>query len=118
MGHLLSSGLFHCVLVSWGESGADADRSCASGGGSPKRPDDSKTFPEGSVPRSARRIAPHTCMRSDIESGTMMQQCASEAKLRAAGPFFRAAHWPCCSSGHRRLGVSEEPDESALPGSD
>ena len=34
----------------------------------------------------------------------MMQSCASAAKLRAAGPFFGAAHRPCARSGHRHLG--------------
>jgi hypothetical protein len=38
---------------------------------------------------------------------TMMQQCASGAKLRTAGPLFRKVHRPCCSSGPRCLGLSE-----------
>ena len=38
---------------------------------------------------------------------TMMQQCASGAKLRTAGSFFRKVHRPRCSSGLRCLGLSE-----------
>src|SRR2546423_14664192 len=36
-------------------------------------------------------FVPQTCMRQDRLILTMMQSCASAAKLRAAGPFSRSA---------------------------
>jgi hypothetical protein len=38
--------------------------------------------------------------------GTMMQSCASAAKLRAAGPFSRSASVPCSNTVSRHLGSS------------
>src|SRR5437899_13049765 len=37
---------------------------------------------------------------------TMMQSCASAAKLRAAGPFSRSASVPCSNTASRHLGSS------------
>ena len=37
---------------------------------------------------------------------TMMQSCASAAKLRAAGPFSPSASVPCSTAGSRHLGSS------------
>jgi hypothetical protein len=37
---------------------------------------------------------------------TMMQSCASAAKLRAAGPFCRSASVPCSNTASRHLGSS------------
>jgi hypothetical protein len=37
---------------------------------------------------------------------TMMQSCASAAKLRAAGPFFQSASVPCSNTVSRHLGSS------------
>jgi hypothetical protein len=34
----------------------------------------------------------------------MMQLFASAAKLRAVGPFYRAAFRPCADAGHHHLG--------------
>ena len=42
-----------------------------------------------------RLFAPHTCMRWSVWILTMMQSCASAAKLRAAGPFSPSASVPC-----------------------
>ena len=36
----------------------------------------------------------------------MMQSCASAAKLRAAGPFYRSASVPGSNTGSRHLGSS------------
>jgi hypothetical protein len=44
---------------------------------------------------------------------TMMQQCASGAKLRTAGPFFRKVHRPCCSSGPAASDYQNSVDYSA-----
>ena len=45
------------------------------------------------------------CGRS-VRILTMMQSCASAAKLRAAGPFFRSASMPCSNTASRHLGSS------------
>jgi hypothetical protein len=41
-----------------------------------------------------------------VEVLTMMQSCASAAKLRAAGPFFRSASEPVRITASRHLGSS------------
>jgi hypothetical protein len=61
-------------------------------------------------PRGARHCGASSrrelvCGRS-IRILTMMQSCASAAKLRAAGPFSRSASVPCSSYGSRHLGSS------------
>ena len=45
------------------------------------------------------------CGRS-IRILTMMQSCASAAKLRAAGPFSQSASVPCSNTASRHLGSS------------
>ncbi len=54
----------------------------------------------------ARNIAPHTCIRWIHADRTMMQSCASAAKLRAAGPFSPSASGATSATGSRHLGSS------------
>ena len=49
---------------------------------------------------------PQTCIRQDRLILTMMQSCASAAKLRAAGPFFRSASVKGSNTVSRHLGSS------------
>src|SRR5262249_3092555 len=61
-------------------------------------------------PRGARRlgadVALQTCIRQVGGVLTMMQSCASAAKLRAAGPIFSSASVPVRITASRHLGSS------------
>src|SRR3954470_20092325 len=59
----------------------------------------------------ARIIAPHPCMRLVHKDLTMMQSCASAAKLRGGGPILRNGATPWSASGDRHLGSSAETDD-------
>src|SRR3954465_11721732 len=56
----------------------------------------------------ARVIAPHPCIRSAHRGQTMMQSCASAAKLRGGGPILENGVKPWPASGGRHLGSSSE----------
>jgi hypothetical protein len=64
----------------------------------------------------ARIIAPQPCIRSAHRDQTMMQSCASAAKLRAAGPFSKTVSTPGPVSGDRHLGSSAETDDILFVG--
>src|SRR3954462_7957977 len=59
----------------------------------------------------ARIIAPQPCMRLVHKDLTMMQSCASAAKLRGGGPILRNGATPWSASGDRHLGSSAETDD-------
>src|SRR3954453_14940718 len=59
----------------------------------------------------ARIIAPQPCIRSVHRGLTMMQSCASAAKLRGGGPILENGATPWWGSGDRPLGSSTEPDD-------
>src|SRR3954463_7163515 len=59
----------------------------------------------------ARIIAPHPCMRLVHGDLTMMQSCASAAKLRGGGPILENGVKPWPVSGGRHLGSSAETDD-------
>src|SRR3954465_5843232 len=59
----------------------------------------------------ARIIAPQPCMRLVHKDLTMMQSCASAAKLRGGGPILRNGATPWSASGDRHLGSSSETDD-------
>src|SRR4051795_3115511 len=59
----------------------------------------------------ARIIAPQPCIRSLQGDLTMMQSCASAAKLRGGGPILRNGATPWSGSGDRHLGSSAETDD-------
>src|SRR4051812_17539764 len=59
----------------------------------------------------ARIIAPHPCIRSVQRGLTMMQSCASAAKLRGGGPILENGVKPWPASGDRHLGSSSETDD-------
>jgi len=56
----------------------------------------------------ARIIAPQPCIRSVHRGLTMMQSCASAARLRGGGPILRNGATPWSVSGDRHLGLSAE----------
>src|SRR3954452_9128825 len=56
----------------------------------------------------ARIIAPQPCIRSVQRGLTMMQSCASAAKLRGGGPILENGVKPWPPSGGRHLGSSSE----------
>ena len=56
----------------------------------------------------ARIIAPHPCIRLVHRDLTMMQSCASAAKLRGGGPILENGATPWPVSGDRHLGSSAE----------
>jgi hypothetical protein len=56
----------------------------------------------------ARISAPHPCIRSVHRGLTMMQSCASAAKLRGGGPILENGVKPWPVSGDRHLGSSLE----------
>src|SRR4051794_10149472 len=58
----------------------------------------------------ARIIAPQPCIRSVHRGLTMMQSCASAAKLRGGGPILENGVKPWPPSGGRHLGSSSETD--------
>ena len=65
----------------------------------------SSEMTEGSSPLGAGyRVT--TLYSVDPLGSTMMQPCASTAKLRAAGPISKAAFKPWLATGHRHLGSS------------
>src|SRR3954470_519038 len=59
----------------------------------------------------ARIIAPQPCIRSAHRGQTMMQSCASAAKLRGGGPILENGVKPWPASGDRHLGSSSETDD-------
>src|SRR4051794_24125990 len=59
----------------------------------------------------ARIIAPQPCIRSLQGDLTMMQSCASAAKLRGGGPILENGVKPWPASGDRHLGSSSETDD-------
>src|SRR5215213_2239383 len=59
----------------------------------------------------ARIIAPQPCIRSVHRGLTMMQSCASAAKLRGGGPILDNGVKPWPASGGRHLGSSAETDD-------
>ena len=61
---------------------------------------------EASSPAAAERKASAATLYSGDPCGseTMMQSCASAAKLRRAGPFYRTARRPWVGTGHCHLG--------------
>src|SRR3954470_5489137 len=59
----------------------------------------------------ARIIAPQPCMRLVHKDLTMMQSCASAAKLRGGGPILRNGATPWLASGDRHLGSSLETND-------
>jgi hypothetical protein len=59
----------------------------------------------------ARIIAPQPCIRSVHRGLTMMQSCASAAKLRGGGPILENGVKPWPVSGDRQLGSSAETDD-------
>src|SRR4029453_16624218 len=59
----------------------------------------------------ARIIAPQPCIRSVQRDLTMMQSCASAAKLRGGGPILENGVKPWPASGDRHLGSSSETDD-------
>src|SRR4051812_11445455 len=59
----------------------------------------------------ARIIAPQPCIRSVPRGLTMMQSCASAAKLRGGGPILENGVKPWPPSGGRHLGSSSETDD-------
>src|SRR5215213_12029886 len=59
----------------------------------------------------ARIIAPQPCIRSLQRDLTMMQSCASAAKLWGGGPILRNGATPWSVSGDRHLGSSSETDD-------
>src|SRR4051812_5198538 len=59
----------------------------------------------------ARIIAPQPCIRSPHRGLTMMQSCASAAKLRGGGPILETGVKPWPPSGDRHLGSSAETDD-------
>src|SRR3954463_3323983 len=59
----------------------------------------------------ARIIAPQPCMRLVHKDLTMMQSCASAAKLRGGGPILRNGATPWSASGDRHLGSSSETND-------
>src|SRR3954452_15432605 len=56
----------------------------------------------------ARISAPHPCIRLVHRDQTMMQSCASAAKLRGGGPILDNGVKPWPASGDRHLGSSAE----------
>src|SRR3954470_19357125 len=64
----------------------------------------------------ARIIAPQPCMRLVHKDLTMMQSCASAAKLRGGGPILENGVKPWPASGGRHLGSSAETDDILFAG--
>jgi len=64
----------------------------------------------------ARIIAPHPCIRLVHRDLTMMQSCASAAKLRGGGPILETGVKPWPVSGDRPLGSSAETDDILFVG--
>ena len=76
---------------------------------------------EGSLPSGACHSRHNLVIGGPREVRTMMQPCASAAKLRAAGPFCTAAQEPWCRAGHatsdrdRRRSTRRSPKLCVVP---